>query len=87
MVVEEDVLFKLKRRSARSTSVCACNRAFLLGTRPITYHFKPQLISSSLVLSLTTSLEGDFFTRMLLIRSKKPLDARCKCLELHSRET
>ncbi len=43
MAVEEDVLFKLKR-SARGTSVCACSRAFLLGTSP-TVDFKPQISS------------------------------------------
>jgi len=45
MAVEEDVLFKLKRRSARATSVCACSRAFLLGTSPIVHDFKPQISS------------------------------------------
>jgi len=54
MAVEEDVLFKLKRRSARGTSVCACSRIFLFGTRP-TFHpldFKPPpppLFSSSFI--------------------------------------
>lgn len=77
--MEADVLFKLKRRSARGTSVCACSRAFLLGTSPSIHDFKIQPFFSSLVFGLTFWLEGDIFTRMPLIRSKKPLDARCKC--------
>jgi len=45
MAVEEDVLFKLKRRSARGTSVCACSRVFLLGTGPAVHDFKRQISS------------------------------------------